>query len=272
RIEKHSAKAKNDQQLVNRDNISKELFDIVHANLEQSKYYFAGLDAIIEKVDLKANDQRVYYNYRKHRLIFGVGQRYIWCIDSKKNHLRYISKVPTELLNEPFEKGKEAYLNSTQDFSRHDIPDLTIVPIQETLSITTVSGFLRYNKSDFEKMVFDKEFRQAVFDNTIDVIEEYLINYDHDMSAPLNQILYGPPGTGKTYHTINKAVAIANPTFDLNQDRSYIKAEYQRLVEEGQIVFTTFHQSMSYDDFVEGIKPDLTEDSEGNKQVIYEFK
>lgn len=71
----------------------------------------------------------------------------------------------------------------------------------------------------------------------------------------LNQILYGPPGTGKTYHTINKAIEICNLGFDLNQDRKLIKEEFDRLIKEGQIVFSTFHQSMSYEDFIEGIKP-----------------
>ncbi|MGB5990506.1 MAG: AAA family ATPase [Marinifilaceae bacterium] len=74
-------------------------------------------------------------------------------------------------------------------------------------------------------------------------------------NQPLNQILYGPPGTGKTYNTINKAIEIINPSFDLKQSRDIVKTEYQRLVEEGQIVFTTFHQSMCYEDFIEGIKP-----------------
>ena len=83
------------------------------------------------------------------------------------------------------------------------------------------------------------------------------MNYKND--KPLNQILYGPPGTGKTYHTINKAIEIINPKFNLELDRSEIKKEYDRLVKEGQIVFTTFHQSMSYEDFVEGIKPKINE-------------
>jgi len=82
---------------------------------------------------------------------------------------------------------------------------------------------------------------------------------------PINQILYGPPGTGKTYNTISKAISIANPQFNINQEREIIKAEYNRLVEAGQIVFTTFHQSMSYEDFIEGIKPDVKDNN-----VIYD--
>lgn len=74
-------------------------------------------------------------------------------------------------------------------------------------------------------------------------------------NMPKNQIIYGPPGTGKTYNTINKALEIANPSFDVNQNRDEVKKEFDRMAKEGQIVFTTFHQSMSYEDFVEGIKP-----------------
>ncbi len=90
---------------------------------------------------------------------------------------------------------------------------------------------------------------------------------NHIQNQPLNQILYGPPGTGKTYSTINKAIAIVNPDFNLEQPRELIKNEYKRLVDAGQIVFTTFHQSMSYEDFIEGIKPETLEN-----EVIYEIK
>jgi 5-methylcytosine-specific restriction protein B len=90
---------------------------------------------------------------------------------------------------------------------------------------------------------------------------------NNSMSLNLNQILFGPPGTGKTYNTINKSVAIANADFDLNQPRAEIKKEFDRLIKEGIIVFTTFHQSMSYEDFIEGIKP-LEPKVEG-QPVIY---
>lgn len=70
----------------------------------------------------------------------------------------------------------------------------------------------------------------------------------------LNQILYGPPGTGKTYHTINLALAICGqPTNGLTRQQT--KKRFEEMLNQGRIVFTTFHQSMTYEDFIEGIKP-----------------
>lgn len=85
-------------------------------------------------------------------------------------------------------------------------------------------------------------------------------HHDHHTDHPLNLILFGPPGTGKTYNTINKAVAIADSISEYELERKYrtrdeLTVRYRQLVDEGRIVFTTFHQSMSYEDFIEGIKP-----------------
>ena len=75
---------------------------------------------------------------------------------------------------------------------------------------------------------------------------------DHPQSN-LNTILYGPPGTGKTYATVEKAVAIIEPQ-SAGKSREDIKHRYDQLVEDGRIAFVTFHQSFSYEDFVEGIR------------------
>ena len=90
-------------------------------------------------------------------------------------------------------------------------------------------------------------------------------------SIPLNQILYGPPGTGKTYNTINKAIEIVNPDFDLSQSRNIVKLEFDRLCKEKRIHFTTFHQSLSYEDFIEGIKPCIEEDDDST-ELKYEIQ
>ena len=77
-------------------------------------------------------------------------------------------------------------------------------------------------------------------------------------SQPLNQILYGPPGTGKTYCTIDKAVSILDPAFYASEGstRDRLKKRFDELVHDGLIRFVTFHQSFSYEDFVEGIRAD----------------
>lgn len=82
------------------------------------------------------------------------------------------------------------------------------------------------------------------------------------LEMPLNQILYGPPGTGKTYHTTELAIRIADPEwFEKNRNemdpkafRKALKARFDELARMERIMFTTFHQSFAYEDFIEGIR------------------
>mgnify|MGYP005666607859 CR=1 FL=1 len=76
------------------------------------------------------------------------------------------------------------------------------------------------------------------------------------MSFPLNTIFYGPPGTGKTYNSIDKAVAIATGS---SSDHISNKKQFDDLRKQGQIEFVTFHQNYSYEDFMVGIRPNVSE-------------
>ncbi len=116
-----------------------------------------------------------------------------------------------------------------------------------------------------------------------------------DMSYPKNLILYGPPGTGKTYSTVKKALEIVgsrpvenNQLFSNDIDRYNSLLWHEVSVEShentdgqndspssepippenGQIAFTTFHQSYGYEEFIEGFRPE--KDNQGN--LIYERK
>lgn len=86
------------------------------------------------------------------------------------------------------------------------------------------------------------------------------------INIPLNQILYGPPGTGKTYSTINKALEILHSfkcIGEIPENREEKRKFFNDYKEKGQIEFVTFHQSFSYEEFVEGIKPQLTNSNGG---------
>ncbi len=102
-------------------------------------------------------------------------------------------------------------------------------------------------------------------------IQEPTANYKNPKMVtnhPLNQVLYGAPGTGKTYEAINYAISIIEdkPLSELEKEpRTQLIKRFREYKIKRQIGFVTFHQSFTYEDFVEGIKPKTTAD----KQVFY---
>ncbi len=74
-----------------------------------------------------------------------------------------------------------------------------------------------------------------------------------------NIILQGAPGTGKTYHTASIALRVLGVKVNEN-DRDKIMKEYNNRFDD-QIFFTTFHQSLDYESFVEGLRPVVQKDN-----------
>lgn len=84
-----------------------------------------------------------------------------------------------------------------------------------------------------------------------------------------NVVLYGAPGTGKTYDVPELAVRLCDPAFmAAGPSREEIVSRYSQLKTEKRIAFTTFHQSLDYEDWIEGLRPVFNE----NSQVTYEIE
>ncbi len=98
-------------------------------------------------------------------------------------------------------------------------------------------------------------FNKMDIDNIINLLEE-----------KKQVILQGAPGTGKTYITAAVSLSLMGEEFD-PADHKGIMKKYDKLVNEKRIFFTTFHQSMDYEDFVEGLKPVIDDDN-----MTYEIK
>ena len=81
-----------------------------------------------------------------------------------------------------------------------------------------------------------------------------------------NVILQGAPGTGKTYNTEAIAVAMTNPDFSQWNDNTALNEAYKQLKKVGRIGFVTFHQSMDYETFIRGIRPEPEKDE--NERII----
>ena len=114
-----------------------------------------------------------------------------------------------------------------------------------------------YSKDEIKEHIVEID---EEIENLLDVKEE-----ENNFKFPLNTILYGPPGTGKTYNSILYSLGIATKKEDIiNGIKNNTETisdekinEFNYLKEQGQIEFVTFHQSYSYEDFVEGIRPTL---------------
>lgn len=245
------------------------------SNKQQLEEYYSFLDLIIERFGLQEGDERLVFNLsNKNQIVFTIGQRYVWITGTNEEDFKFevISEKPISNKYSDFDGKPTAFWNGFSNISEVLKHQQSIFnAIEKELNRTQISGFLRHNKEELEKMAFDADFRKEVLDQlkTITITDEPMKNTDKTPVVPLNQILFGAPGTGKTYHTKKMAVEIINGKKEggKKREREEINKEYEELVEAGQIVFTTFHQSLSYEDFIEGIKPETID---GN--VTYEVK
>lgn len=114
---------------------------------------------------------------------------------------------------------------------------------------------------------------QNIFTKADIAMNDTLSKISNILNSKKNIILQGAPGTGKTYMTAALALKILGVE-DVNwSNRAEVMSKYHIMLEtEKRIAFTTFHQSMDYEDFIEGYKPEDSGNGIGFKLKPGAFK
>ena len=95
------------------------------------------------------------------------------------------------------------------------------------------------------------------------IVNSKIYDYKDNKMNIKNIILYGAPGVGKT-HNYKKLISLIeegksqNEIFDSIQKNESFNDEdekFQTVKDEKRVEFITFHQSFSYEDFIEGFRP-----------------
>ncbi|MBB6462390.1 AAA family ATPase [Flammeovirga kamogawensis] len=211
------------------------------------------IDTVINTLALEQGDERFFFNLpkSKNKLGFSIGQCYIAVLDKRKFgwNKGYIDKQ-----KEPDKDTWFYFLEDNQNYKEQ--LDNIITNAKSELERTSKTGYSKSNSKEFEKYIFDKDFRNEVLMEAFGVIENITSEKTDkkvEINYPLNSILYGPPGTGKTYSTISKAASII-AGYEITD---YMEAKKIFNEHRGnQIEFITFHQNYSYEDFIQGLRPD----------------
>jgi 5-methylcytosine-specific restriction protein B len=211
--------------------------------------YIGFLRKINRELSLQPDDERLVYSFRNDRLNFIVGQRYTFnlFLSNPEGVFGVISKEKLGEHSEPFSgTPPQPFYNYFQEFEPDSQQWKSILnAIKDELGRTSKSGFRKNHNMDFENYVFTQT-QEAMAPNT-------QLNYS------LNTIFYGPPGTGKTYNTVLRAAEI----IENRKIEDY--SEALRVFRENlhsRIEFITFHQNYSYEDFIQGLRPDTENDQE----------
>ena len=172
-----------------------------------------------------------------------------------------------------------------QDEVYNDFKNLFEYYLAYAKYITCEKNWSRITESREElKVAYEKELNKILetlgkvedrkFEKIINIEKESKenpIQIKKDFTFPLNSILYGPPGTGKTYNSVFYSVGIIEKNesiFKLKNDDEVFK-KFKEYKDRDLIKFITFHQSYGYEDFIEGIRPQLENESKDLNYVIH---
>jgi hypothetical protein len=161
-------------------------------------------------------------------------------------------------------------INATKFYLKplSDEPDCEIGLVTgKTSPLLTEDIFIKPNTRDTynDNPAWSNKENDFTLDNLLKSISSFINTQENNMSFPLNTIFYGPPGTGKTYNTILRAAQIIENRVigSYNEALQVFKTNLHNRIE-----FITFHQNYSYEDFIQGLRPD----TENDNQLTFERK
>lgn len=224
------------------------------------------------------NDIRVTINNEKEEYsidsieVFKDGRfelyQSLWNLYDKKNKEKYSLSQLLKYAQKDKAPKKEKYLNAVitdLDEQGYFVVSQPIA-LYDNVLVGRKKYFSKKNKATDTKVGSTEEDIDESTDES--KFEKYL-PYVELLDFNPNIILYGPPGTGKTYTA--QRIVEANE-YNITKDPS---VKFEDIKNEGRAEFVTFHQSYSYEEFVEGIRPviNMAEESESEVEGIkYEIK
>lgn len=220
-------------------------YDGAVAKSVEFRNILVGAVSIIEKYSIVSSKEDYQKMYKELYANFGDEINRIWI-------RKYLHMMFPHLFATYYSQNWLKYLNKKCGYNS-----------EENLFVLSGNLSLLANKLNIENAVFSKVLC-ALFgspDRKVDINiadeEEVIVSTRKARENPLfdlNIILYGAPGTGKTYSTASYAVNIIENKVN-DYDRVLLKEKYKEYMDNGQIVFTTFHQNYGYEDFVQGLRP-----------------
>jgi predicted RNA-binding protein with PUA-like domain len=244
---------------------------------EAVRKFFATVKHVLNMFDISVDDEITYASAINNYVQFTIGSRYVTHLERKKgkvsqgfyvdnDHLKELQeKLPSLKISDkaaPLDEGEMTWVYMNAE-------DVNIEDFFDGIDALAQRGIEGQSKSQFRSIYPDKHnpwIGKVALDN--DLLDKLLkaekmadqkqhtkVNY------PLNTIFYGPPGTGKTYTTIKRAAEILEGR--IIEDYEEAKDVFNNHLGD-EIEFITFHQNYSYEDFIQGLRPDIESTNELN--------
>lgn len=183
--------------------------------------------------------------------VYGIGKvsgNYEYVEERPYPHCRNVNWIVT--FNEPIKLPKPSAGKLTSCYPYNDIENI--------MEIVRLLNEVKINVDDEQK-------------KPLPPLAGIVADIENVLERKKQVILYGPPGTGKTYYAEKACCELAS--------RSMFKKSFNILTDEeknaivgngkanGVVRMCCFHPSYGYEDFIEGIKPRVS-----NNQTIFELK